>query len=312
MFGYVARRALQAVPVLFGVSLISFLMVRLTPGDPIQIMLGVVHSTPQTIALWRAYYHLDDPLPLQYASFLAHALTLDFGKSIQLEAPVTQLIPLRLFTTVTLITYAMLIALVLTVPMATIAALRENRAADQAVKLATMVTSAMPTFWVGLLLVLVLTLDLHLFPSSGIRAGGVLPYIWSLTLPALVLGLANAPIFVRTLRASMIETLRADYVEAARARGLSEPRIVMRYVLRNSLVSTVTVFGLVMGTLIAGAVITESVFGLPGLGSLLVYSVGARDFPVVQALVLLVGVWIVAANLLTDLVVAALDPRIRR
>jgi peptide/nickel transport system permease protein len=174
-----------------------------------------------------------------------------------------------------------------------------------------MITFAMPAFWVGLIFVLVFSLRLHWFPASGIRAG-VLPYIWSLTLPAVTLGLYLSPVFVRTLRATMVEMFAADHVDAARARGLPEARIVRRYVLRNSLISTVTVLGLVIGLLIGGSLVIENVFALPGLGRLVVTAVASRDFPVVQACVLLIGVWIVVANLATDLVIAALDPRIRR
>jgi peptide/nickel transport system permease protein len=310
MVSYVARRALQAVPVLFGVTLISFLLIRLTPGDPIQIMLGI-RATPQSIAFWHAHYALNDPLPVQYLVFLAHSLTLDFGESIQVQQPVSDLILSRLGTTVSLMAYSVLISLTLAVPLATIAALKKNRLSDQAIKLATMITFAMPAFWVGLIFVLVFSLRLHWFPASGIR-DGVLPYIWSLTLPAVTLGLYLSPVFVRTLRATMVEMFAADHVDAARARGLPEARIVRRYVLRNSLISTVTVLGLVIGLLIGGSLVIENVFALPGLGRLVVTAVASRDFPVVQACVLLIGVWIVVANLATDLVIAALDPRIRR
>lgn len=309
MIAYVARRSLQAVPVLFGVSLISFLLIRLTPGDPIRTMLGL-KASPEAIAFWRAYFRLDDPLPVQYVNFLTHAFTLDFGQSIQIQQPVTDLILARLGTTLSLMTYSVLISLTLAVPLATISAIRKNGIWDNAIKLATMITFAMPAFWLGLILVLVFCLNLHWFPASGIR-DGVLPFIWSLTLPAVTLGFFLAPIFVRTLRAAMIEMLAADHVEAARARGLPPALIIRRYVLRNSLISTVTVLGLVIGSLIGGSLVIENVFALPGIGVLVVNAVSARDFPVVQACVVMIGIWIVAANLVTDLVVAALDPRIR-
>jgi len=309
VIAYVARRSLQAVPVLFGVSLISFLLIRLTPGDPIRTMLGL-KASPEAIAFWRAYFRLDDPLPVQYVNFLTHAFTLDFGQSIQIQQPVTDLILARLGTTLSLMTYSVLISLTLAVPLATISAIRKNGIWDNAIKLATMITFAMPAFWLGLILVLVFCLNLHWFPASGIR-DGVLPFIWSLTLPAVTLGFFLAPIFVRTLRAAMIEMLAADHLEAARARGLPPALIIRRYVLRNSLISTVTVLGLVIGSLIGGSLVIENVFALPGIGVLVVNAVSARDFPVVQACVVMIGIWIVAANLVTDLVVAALDPRIR-
>lgn len=310
MISYVARRVLHAVPVLFGVTLISFLLIRLTPGDPVRIMLGL-HATPESIAFWRAHYALDDPLPIQYLDFLARALTLDFGQSIQLRLPVNDVIVSRLGTTLSLMVYSVLISVTLAVPLATYAALKADRLADHAIKLVTMITFAMPAFWTGLGLVQIFSLRLGWFPASGLR-DGLLPYIWSLTLPALTIGLYLSPILTRPLRSTMIANLRADHVEAARARGLSEARIIRRYVLRNSLVSSVTLLGLSIGFLIGGSLIVENVFALPGIGQLLVAAVAQRDFPILEACVLLIGVWIVAVNLATDLVTAALDPRIRR
>jgi peptide/nickel transport system permease protein len=207
--------------------------------------------------------------------------------------------------------YSVLMSVAIAFPLATLAALRANRWSDHAIKLAMMLTFAMPAFWVGLILIQLFSLRFELFPASGLRPG-VLPYIWSLTLPALTIALFLSPILVRSLRTTMISILGMDYVEAARARGLSEGRVMRRYVLRNSLTSTVTMIGLSIAGLIGGSIVVENVFALPGIGQLVVQSVTNRDFPVLQALVLLIGAWIILTNLLTDLVNARLDPRSRR
>jgi peptide/nickel transport system permease protein len=306
---YVARRALHAVPVLFGISLVAFFLVRLVPGDPVEIMLGL-RPPPEAAAQLRAYYGLDQPLPVQYVTFMLSAIRLDFGQSIQAHTAVTSLIASRIGPTILLVVYATAISLVLAVPMGAYSAVKANGLPDESIRLLMTIAFAMPAFWLGLILILVFSLTLHLFPTAGLR-DGALPLIWSLTLPALTIGLATAPILIRSLRASMIESLRADHVVAARARGLPESLILRRHVLRTSLISTVTIVGLNTGFLLSGAVIVENVFALPGLGSLMVHAVGARDFPVVVAVALLFGVGVVLVSLVTDLANALLDPRIR-
>ena len=309
MTGFVARRGLHAVPVILGITLLSFLLIRITPGDPVKLMLGL-HADPVSVAFWHAKFALDEALPVQYLSFLRNALYLDFGDSIASRIPVTDLIASRIGTTLSLMVYSVLISISVAVPLAMWAAMRANGMSDHGIKLAMMLTFAMPAFWVGLILIQVFSLRLDWFPASGLRKG-VLPYISSLTLPACTIALYLSPVLVRSLRTTMISILRTDYVEAARARGLSEARVMRRYVLRNSLISTVTMIGLSVAGLIGGSIIVENVFALPGIGQLVVQSVTARDFPVLQACVLLIGLWIILANLVTDLVNARLDPRTR-
>jgi peptide/nickel transport system permease protein len=309
MLSYVARRALHAVPVLFGLSLIAFFLVRLTPGDPVQLMLGT-RATPASIAYWNAYFGFDSPLWSQYFDFLRRIITLDLGDSVQYKLPVSTLILSRLGPTLALILYSVILSLLLAIPLATIAAIRAGRREDHGVNLAMNTTMAMPAFWVALAMVTVFSLRLGWFPASGLREGFG-PLIWSLTLPAITLSLALTPLLVRSLRATMIESLTADHLQAARARGLPEWVVIRRYVLRNSFVATATLLGLIIGFLIGGSVIVESVFAIPGIGQLVVGAVSARDFPVVQSLVILIGVWIVTVNIVTDLVAARLDPRIR-
>ena len=306
---YAARRVLHAVPVLFGVTLISFLLVHAIPGDPIRTMLQL-HATPEAVAYWRQFYGLDLPLPIQYLSFLGRLGTLDLGQSIQLRQPVGDVIVQRLGPTFAIIVYSVILSLLITFALATISALQVGRGPDRAIKVASMVTNAMPAFWVGLTLIEIFCIQLGLFPASGLRDGW-LPFIWSLTLPSVTVALYVSPVLIRGLRSTMIGLLHADFVEAARARGLPESTILGRYVLRNSLVTLVTMVGLNVGFLIGGTIVVENVFAIAGIGQLIVSAVTSQDFPVVQACVLLIGLWVVTVNLLTDLLNAALDPRIR-
>jgi peptide/nickel transport system permease protein len=306
---YLLKRAVQAIPVLIGISLAAFVLIHLVPGDPAKIILGS-KATPEAVATLNEQLGLDRSLPTQYLDFITGAIHLDFGESITQKTSVSSIIQPRMLVTFWLMLYAVAVSIVVAVPLAVISALRRNRPADHGIRLFTMLTFAMPSFLLGLLLILFFSLELGWFPTSGYGegAGG---HFRSLTLPAVTVGLYLAPILLRTLRVGIIESLGTEYVEAARARGLSERRIVLKHVLRNSLVSTVTVLGLNIGFLLSGLVIIENVFSLPGLGSELVSSIVSRDYPTIQALTLVFGVAVVAINLLTDLAYAALDPRVR-
>jgi peptide/nickel transport system permease protein len=209
-----------------------------------------------------------------------------------------------------LLSYAVVISLLIAIPLGLLSALRRNRLTDHVVRLLTMVTFAMPAFWLGLMLVLLFSLWLDLVPTSGLGRDAP-SFVLSLTLPALTIGLYLAPMLLRSLRTSAIETLGSEFIESARARGLPERRVVSRHVLRNSLVAMITVLGVNVGFLLSGAVVVENVFAIPGLGSLLVSSIVARDFAVIQTLTLVFGIGVIAVNLLTDLSYAWLDPRVR-
>jgi peptide/nickel transport system permease protein len=309
MIRYLVRRGLQAIPVLIGISLVTFFLIRLVPGDPIRTMLGP-RATEDAVAILRLRYGLDQPLPVQYLGFLSGVAHLDLGDSIALHRPVVSLIGSRMWPTVLLIGYATIISFIVAVPLATYSAVKANRLPDQSIRLVMMITFAMPAFWLGLILILVFSLNLQLFPASGLGEG-FLPLMWSLTLPAITIGLYLAPVLIRTLRASMVESLKADYVEAARARGLSEGLILRRHVLRTSLIATVTIVGVNLGFLISGSVIVENVFAIPGLGSLLVNAVATRDFPLIQGVALFLGVAVVVLSLATDVANVMIDPRIR-
>lgn len=309
MGAYLLKRAVQAIPVLIGISLAAFILIHLVPGDPAKIILGA-KATPKAVATLNEQLGLDRPLPAQYIDFITGSVHLDFGESITQKVSVGSIIGPRVLVTFWLMLYSVVIAIVVAVPLAVLSALRRNRPADHGIRLFTMLTFAMPSFLLGLLLILIFGLDLGWFPTSG-YGEGVGGHFRSLTLPALTVGLYLAPVLLRTLRVAMIETLGTEYIEAARARGLNERVVVLKHVLRNSLVSTVTVLGLNIGFLLSGLVIIENVFALPGLGSELVSSIVSRDYPTIQALTLVFGVAVIAINLLTDLAYAALDPRVR-
>src|SRR4051812_11978379 len=267
----------EAIPVLIGITLASFLLIHFIPGDPAEIILGT-HATPEAVATLNAQLGLDQPLLSQYWDFLTGALTLDFGDSIKQNTAIGPIIGERLPVTFFLLLYSVVISILIAVPLAIASALKRNRATDHLIRLFSMVTFAMPSFLLGLLLILFFSLKLGWLPTAG-YGDGFVGHLRSLTLPAITVGLYLAPILLRTLRVGIIETLDTEFVEAARARGLSERRIIFKHVLRNSLVSTVTVLGLNIGFLLSGLVIIENVFALPGLGSELVNSILSRDYP---------------------------------
>jgi peptide/nickel transport system permease protein len=303
------RRFVQSIPVLIAVTLIAFSIIHLVPGDPARLMLGT-RATDESVAILRERLGLDQPLPRQYIDFVTNAAHLEFGESLFLRTPIGPLIAVRGRNTVSLLVYSVVVSLLIAVPLAIVAAVRKNRPMDHLVRLFTTLTFAMPAFWTALLLVLLFSLRLRLFPTSGLGQG-VTKYVVSLTLPAVTIGFYLAPVLLRSLRASLVETLSAEFVEAARARGLGERRVIFKHVLRNSMIAMVTVLGVNVGFLISGAVVIENVFAIPGLGSLMVSSLIARDYPVIIALTLTFGVAVVFVNLLVDLSYAIFDPRIR-
>jgi peptide/nickel transport system permease protein len=306
---YLLRRAAQAVPVLIGITLAAFVIIHLVPGDPAKIVLGA-RATPSAVATLNHQLGLDKSLPTQYFDFVKGAVQLDFGESITKHDSVGALLGSRIPVTAFLLLSAVLVSVIVAVPLAVLSALRKNRIPDHVIRLFSMLTFAMPSFLLGLLLILLFALNLHWLPTSG-YGEGFSGHLRGLTLPGITVGLYLAPILLRTLRVGIIETLGTEFVEAATARGLSPSRIVLKHVLRNSLVSTITVLGLNIGFLLSGLVIIENVFSLPGLGSELVSAIGTRDYPTIHALTLIFGVAVVAINLLTDLLYAVLDPRVR-
>jgi peptide/nickel transport system permease protein len=310
LMNFTGRRLVQSIPVLFIITLASFSVIHLVPGDPARVMLGS-RASDEAVSVLRDQLGLNKPLVAQYLDFLTSALRLDFGESLFQRAAIGPLIAARAGHSLALVAYSILISLIIAVPLALLSAMRRNRAADHLVRMLTTLAFCMPAFWTALLLVLVFSIHLRLLPTSGLGQG-LSGYIASLTLPAVSIGLYLAPVLLRSLRSSLIQTLTAEFVEAARARGYSETRVLLRHVLRNSLLSMLTILGVNVGFLISGAVVVENVFSIPGLGSLMVSSIVSRDYPVIVALTLVFGVVVVAANFLVDLSYAVLDPRIRQ
>lgn len=304
MRAYLARRLLLLVPTLLGVTLAAFLMLRLTPGDPVAIMLGEFASGERVRQL-RRELGLDRPLVVQYLKFAERAARGDLGTSIRSRRAVADEIADRFPSTVTLTVAAMILAVSVGVPTGVVAATTRRPTVDSAAMAFALLGLSMPTFWSGLLLILLFSLKLGWLPiteAEGLRA---------LILPAVALAAPASAVLARITRSSMLEVLRHEYVRTARSKGLAERLVVYRHALRNALIPVMTIVGLQFGGLLAGAVIVESVFARPGLGRLAVSAILARDFPVVQGIVLVVATMYVFVNLAVDACYALLDPRIR-
>jgi peptide/nickel transport system permease protein len=305
---YLLGRLLQILPVLVGVSLVVFLLVRLIPGDPAIAMLGS-RATPELIARVHSQLGLGLPIWQQYVTYLAAALQGNFGISFFYQTDVASLAFARVPLTLLVIGFATVLSLVIALPLATIAAIRSGGLIDHAVRLFFTATLGLPSFWLGIIFSLVFGVELRVFPVTGAGSGG-LDTMWHLTLPALTIALSIAPILVRALRSSLIEVLRADFVTTGRAAGLGGRTLLLSYVLRNSLLPLITVLSVNVGWLIGGTVIVEQVFGLPGLGSLLITSITTRDYAIIQLVTLVLALLVIVVNLLTDIAYVALDPRV--
>jgi peptide/nickel transport system permease protein len=305
---FLQRRLVQLIPVLLGISLITFFMIHLIPGDPARNMLGP-RATPERVAELRQSLGLDEPLWSQYRRFLTGVVRGDLGTSLYYRQAVGPLVVERLPPTVFLIVYSAVMALIVAIPLGIVAAVRRNSWMDQVIRTVSLVTLAMPAFWLGVLLILYFGLYHGWFPVGG-YGDTFRDHLHHLFLPSLTIALAMAPILIRSLRSSMVGNLRAQYATTARAKGLTDKRVVTGHVLRPSLISTVTVLGVNLGFLIGSTVIIETVFAIPGLGFLMVSSIQTRDYPVIQAVTLVMAVLVITVNLLTDMTYALLDPRV--
>jgi peptide/nickel transport system permease protein len=304
MLHFLLRRLLLTIPVLLGVATLVFSLIHLVPGDPVQTMLGE-SAAPQEIAKVRTQLGLDRPLYVQYWTFLKGVARGDLGVSLRTNEPVAQAIADRMPATVELAIAAMCLAIVVAIPLGIIAAVGAGTVVDYAATTLALAGISIPNFWLGPLLAIVFAITLGWLPVSGSGTPA------HLILPAITLGAPLGAVLARMTRASVIEELRELYVLAARARGVSRARAVLRHAFRNSLIPIVTVLGLQMGAVLTGAVITETIFAWPGVGRLLIQSINFRDYPLVQGCILLIAVTYVAMNLLTDLAYGLLDPRIR-
>jgi peptide/nickel transport system permease protein len=305
---YIGLRLLQMVPVLIGVSTVVFLLVRLIPGDPATSMLGS-RATPELIARVRQQFGLDLPVWRQYLDYLNNVIHGNFGVSFFYQTSVTSIVRSRVLLTLELIAYAAILSLVIAVPFATWAAMRRGRIADRIIRLIFAASLGMPSFWLGIMLTLYLSVRAGIFPSTGAGVG-FSDRLWHLSLPALTIALSITPLLVRSLRSSVIEVVASDFVTTGQAAGLRPAQLLLTYVLRNSLLPLITVFSINIGWLISGTVIVEQLFGLPGLGSLLITSITTRDYGIIQLVTLVFALIVLVVNLFTDLAYAVLDPRV--
>ena len=307
LLAFTGRRILQMLPTIVVILVVTFVLVRLLPGDPASAILGD-RARDADVARINAELGLDRPLPVQFLVFVRRVAQGDLGTSITLKQPVARLIGERLPVTLLLTAMAALIALALAVPLAFLAALRRGGAVDAVLRAMFQLGLSTPVFYVGLLLLIVFAATLRLFPVGGYgETFG--EHLRHLFLPALTLALSLSAILMRNLRAAIIGVIDAEYVDFARAKGLATRVILLRHVLRNALISTLTLFGLQIGTLLGGAVITETVFAIPGAGRLMIDSIYGRDYPVVQGLVIVLAIVVSLTFLVTDILQAWLDPR---
>jgi peptide/nickel transport system permease protein len=310
----VARRVLTVLPVLFGVSLAVFLMIRLVPGDVVDVLLGTEGvASPQRLAELRRLFGLDRPFYAQYADWAGRMLAGDLGRSLRTGRPILPDVLARLPVTIQLTATAMVISLLLGLPFGVISAVRRHTALDSVVRVAGLVGLSMPNFWLATMLVLFVSLYWRILPTSGYvyPSQDLLGSFRSVLLPALALGVANMAILMRMTRSSLLEVLRQDYITTARAKGVGERRVIARHALRNALIPVVTVAGVQVGYLLGGAIIIEQIFALPGLGTLVLNAITQRDYPLLQAAMLFIAFAFPLVNLVIDLLYTYLDPRVR-
>lgn len=303
MYQYIVRRLLLTVPVVIGVSIIVFAIIRLLPGDPARALAGV-NATPEFIQQVREQYGLDDPLHVQYWNFVTSMVRGDLGTSTFSSRPVTTEIRERFPRTLLLASVSLVLATVIGVSAGIVSATRRNSLFDNASMFVALVGVAAPVFWLALMLQLLFSVQLRVLPATGM--GG----IQHLILPSITLGMASAALMARITRSSVLEVLRQDFITTARSKGVSERMVIYKHALKNALIPVVTVLGLQFGILLGGAVLTETVFAWPGVGRLLVDAILRRDYPVVQGTVMLLAFLFVIINLVVDIIYAFLDPRI--
>jgi len=301
---YVIRRLLVAIPVLIGVSLITFILVNVVPGDPVMMMMEK-RADPATIQRIRHEMGLDKPLPQQYLNFLVNACKGDLGRSYHYKISVNELIKQRFPVTIKLASSAMLVALLIGLAVGIVSAVKQYSVIDHASMVGALALVSAPLFWTAIMCQILFGLTLKWLPISGYYG------VSYMILPALVLGVRPAAGIARLTRSSMLEVVRQDYIRTARAKGLAERPVIFKHALKNALIPVVTVVGLELGGLLTGSILTETVFGIPGLGRLAIEGITYRDFPVIQGTVLFTAVIYVIANIIVDISYAYLDPRIR-
>jgi peptide/nickel transport system permease protein len=306
---YILKRMVALIPVLLGISFIVFFLIRLIPGDPAATLLGS-HATPEAVRALRTQLGLTEPLWRQYLTFLGHLLQGDLGYSYVYSSSVADLITTSLPVTIWLLVSGTVFTLLIAVPLAVLAAARRNGITDNVIRAVPLVGLGLPSFWLGIILILIFGLKLHWFPVAGYGTS-LTDHVRGIVLPGITVALALAPILIRSLRASMIEVLSSDYIVTARGKGISTSRVVLGHALRNAAVSSVTVLGVNVAYLTGSTLVVERVFSLPGIGQQMINSILGRDFPTVQGITLTFAIMVVVVNLLTDVTHAALDPRVK-
>ncbi len=311
MTDYILKRLLGMAAVIFLVLTIAFVIVRLAPGDPAVLMLGP-EATPEDAAELREQLGLDRPISVQYITFLTRAVQGDLGTSIFFRAPVTEVLARRAEPTVFLSVFSLLTALAIATPIGIYAACRRGSLLDQTAVSTAMLAASVPSFWTGLMFQRYLATELGWFPASGYGGpdADFFERMRHLILPSIVLGIVNSALILRFTRASMLDILGEDYIRTARSKGMSERRVVLRHALKNAAIPIITVAGLTFALLVSGAVVTERVFNIPGMGNLVVSAVLRRDYPIIQGTLIVVATLYVVINLLTDLIYLAVDKRV--
>ncbi len=312
MTAYILRRLVLLIPVMIVVGVVVFALVHLTPGDPAAVILGD-RATPEDIQRLRDQLGLNDPLPVQFVRWFGDMLRFDFGESIFLGEPVTQALLDRVQPTLLLTLYALFIQIGIGIPAGVLAAVRYNSPLDRVFTVMAISGSAIPTFFLGIVLILVFAVRLRWLPSGGYVPPdeGIGAHLQSMILPAFALGFSAAGLLARMVRSSMLDVLREDYVRTAWAKGLPERLIIVRHALRNALIPALTIIGISVGALLGGAVVTETVFTIPGMGRLVVQSIARRDYPVIQGAIVAIALTYVLVNLLVDVLYVYVDPRVR-
>ena len=305
---YIVGRLAQLLFVVFGVTIATFSLLHLVPGNPARTLLGAKATAREVMVLTREW-GLNKPLPVQYWDYLTRLLHGNLGTSVYYQSPVNSLIAHALPVTLAMLGIGALFGVCFAVPLALLAATREGRITDHVIRAVPLVGLGMPPFWVGLVLLVVFALAIRIFPAGGYGAGFG-GHLDSLVLPGLTISAVTTPILVRSMRASLVEALNSEFIAAARAKGLSATRVLFRHALRNTLIPTVSVLAVNLGYLLGGTVVIENVFGLPGIGNLMLTGILNRDFDVVQSVTLMYAVVVVFINLAADLAYASLDPRV--
>ena len=314
MLRFLSQRLLVLIPVLLGVSMLSFLLLNRIPGDVVDILMGQESGDPARLAEMRRLFGIDRSLPVRYAEWLGEALRGDLGRSFVTRRPVLSEIMTAFPVTLQLTAASLLVALAAGLPLGILAAVRRGRASSMGISVLVLLVLSIPSFWLGILLILVTSLYLHWFPPQGLVLLWVQPVeaLKQLLLPSLALGLALGAMVMRMTRSCILEVLAQDYVRTARAKGIAEALVIGHHALRNALIPVVTLVGLQFGYLLGGAIVIEEIFSLPGMGRLVLRSIAQRDFPLVQGVLLLAGTGVVLLNLCVDMLYLALDPRLRR